>query len=217
MRVEDTSSYGVIECEASGRVGRFLEKPAPGTTEHRTVNAGAYVLDAAVFDVLGGDGPLSFERDVFPRLLRESADLVGVEPEAHWQDLGTPERYRAGHRAVLEGRCRWPRDPALRRVAPTVAVHEGADVDEGARLEGPVVAGRGARVASGATVSDAVLFEGARVDAGAVVRSAVLGAGAVVPEGHHVGPEAVLADGERAEAPATVRVAAARAGVSEPG
>ena len=50
MRVPDPSSYGVVEIGTDGRVGAFLEKPDPGTTTHRTVNAGTYVLNASVFE-----------------------------------------------------------------------------------------------------------------------------------------------------------------------
>jgi mannose-1-phosphate guanylyltransferase len=202
MRVEDPSSYGVIECDPRGRIERFLEKPEPGTTRQRTVNAGAYVLNAEVLDAFDGDDALSFERDVFPGLLDSGAALVGVEPEAHWQDLGTPERYRAGHRAVLEERCRWPWTSAMRRSGPLVAVHEDAEVCAGAALEGPVVVGSRARIEPGARVADAVLFEGTTVRSGAVVRGTVLGAGAEVAAGAVVGPDVAVADGMRVEGPA---------------
>ena len=203
MRVEDPSSYGVVVRDDAGRVRRFLEKPAPGTTAHRTVNAGAYVLDASAFDLLPGDGSLSFERDVFPALVDEGALVTGVIPHAYWQDLGTPERYRAGHRAVLERRCAWPWAPGLRRIGPLAAVHRDAAVDRAASLAGPVVVGAGCAIEPGARIGDAVLFDEAAVEGSASVSQAILGRGARVRSGIRLDPGSVLADGAVVAGPVT--------------
>lgn len=191
-RVGDTSSFGVIECDATGAVRRFVEKPPPGATTADTINAGTYVLDAAAFDPFPGDGPLSFERTVFPGLLEAGAALQGVPSDAHWQDLGTPARYRDGHRAVLEGRCRWPAAEGLERTDGAMAIHRSAVIGDGVELEEPVTVGAGVQVGPGAHLRDAVVLRGARIGAGAVVRSAIIGPGAVVGDDTHVGPEAIV-------------------------
>lgn len=195
MRVPDTSSYGVVEVGPDCRVRSFLEKPPPGTTDHDTVNAGAYVLNTSVFDAFP-DGALSFERDVFPGLLKAGAKIVGSVPSAYWQDLGTPERLRHGHRAVLAGRCRWPWQEGLESRRPLVAVHREATVDPSARLGGPVVIGRRCRVGPRAVVSDSVLFDGAQIGPDAAVRESVVGTDAVVWSHAVVGPDQVVADRE---------------------
>jgi mannose-1-phosphate guanylyltransferase len=190
MRVPDVSSYGVVELDDLERVQSFVEKPAPGVTTHTTVNAGTYVLDASVFDLFPGDGPLSFERDVFPGLLEAGRTVVGTVPRAHWQDLGTPRRLLEGHRAVLSGGCRWPIDPDMRMGSPMHAIHRGADVHETARLSGVVVIGRGCSVSEDATIENSVLFGSVEVGAGATVRESVVGARA------HIGPDSVVGPGD---------------------
>lgn len=200
-RVSDTSSFGVIECDSEGSVTRFIEKPPPGTTTADTINAGTYVLEAAAFDLFPGDGPLSFERTVFPGLLQAGVPVRGEPSDAHWQDLGTPGRFRDGHRAVLEGRCRWPAAEGmeLHRLA-AVAVHRSAVVADGTKLEEPVIVGAGAQIGTGAHLHDAVVLCGARIGAGAVVRSAIIGPGGVVAPETQVGPEAiVVADADGGE------------------
>lgn len=191
-RVEHTSSFGVIECAADGAVEAFIEKPPPGTTSADTINAGTYVLDAAAFAPFPGDGPLSFEREVFPGLLRAGALLQGEVYDVHWQDLGTPRRFRDGCHAVLDGRCAWPVPSALESRGDAVAVHRTATVADDADLTGPCVIGSGARVGSGARLEGAVVMRGALIGDGAVVVDTIVGPGAHVAAGAMVGPEAVL-------------------------
>jgi len=80
------------------RIVDFVEKPAPGTLPGQdAINAGTYVLEPgamARFD----PGRLSFEREVFPKLVADGAHVAGVVSDAAWADLGTPERYLDGHR-----------------------------------------------------------------------------------------------------------------------
>jgi mannose-1-phosphate guanylyltransferase len=195
-RVTDTASFGVIECAPDGAVTAFIEKPPPGTTAADTINAGTYVLDAGAFDPFPGDGPLSFERDVFPGLLADGRLLRGEPSDAHWQDLGTPKRFRDGCRAVLEGRCDWPVPAELERWGGAVAVHQTATVADDATLTGPCVVGADAEVGAGAQLRGAVVLGGAVIGRGARVTDSIIGPGATVMAGVSVGPEAVVvADG----------------------
>ena len=191
-RVDDTSSFGVIECDDDGAVRRFVEKPPAGTMAADTINAGTYVLDASAFDPFPSDGPLSFEREVFPGLLATGGTLLGEPSTAHWQDLGTPSRYRDGHRAVLEERCTWPLADDLERLHNAVAVSASATIGEGVKLEEPVTVGADARIGAGAQLHDTVVLRGARIGEGAVVRSTIVGPGAVIPPDTQVGPDAII-------------------------
>ncbi|MEX2619007.1 MAG: NDP-sugar synthase [Egibacteraceae bacterium] len=194
-RVGDTTSFGVVVCDDDGVVRDFVEKPAPGTVDADTVNAGTYVLAPDVFAGFPGDGPLSFERAVFPGLLDAGARLLGVVSDAHWQDLGTPERYLAGHRAVLEGRCAWPLGAGLRLQGAT-GVHSSAQVDPTADVGPGVVVGPDCTVGPGARLADAVLHAGVAVGAEVQVRGAIVGPGARIGATAVVGPDVVLADGQ---------------------
>lgn len=193
--VEDTSSFGVVVCDGAGRVRQFLEKPAPGMTTARTINAGTYVLNADAFEPFPGTGPLSFERDVFPGLLAAGLPLDGIVLDGHWQDLGTPQRFRDGHWAVLSRHCAWPWPPGLEQAGSGIALHRSATIGPGAQLEAPAIIGAGAEVGPEARVQDAVVMRGARIGAGAVVRAAILGPGSVIEPDAKVGPDAVVVAG----------------------
>jgi mannose-1-phosphate guanylyltransferase len=195
-RVADTSAFGVVVAEAGGWVSRFVEKPPPETAPADTVNAGTYVLSPGAFAGFPGDGPLSFEHDVFPGLLDSAAGLHSVVSDAYWQDLGTPARYLIGTRAVLEGRCEWPWADSLTRVGPSAAVDASAQLDSDVQLGAGVVIGAGCRVDAAVRLEQAVCFDGIQIGAGARVTRSILGEGVRVDPAAVVGPDEVVADGE---------------------
>ena len=204
-RVPDTSTFGVCVLEDE-RIVAFVEKPPPGTLPgHDTVNAGAYVLSAGLLRRFG-DGPLSFEREVFPALLDAGDRLTGVVHDGVWTDLGTPERFLDGQRLVLDGAMAWPPLDGLAdlgevsgrpawsgvrvasdvqvaadaRLDPPVVLGEGVIVGSGAAVGPHVVVAPGAWIADAADVADALLCEGAAVAQRAVVSGALLARGARV-------------------------------------
>lgn len=194
-RVPDTSTFGVCVLEGD-RITAFVEKPAPGTLPgHDTVNAGAYVLAAGVLTGFP-EGPLSFERAVFPALVESGAFVAGEVHEGVWTDLGTPERFLAGQRLVLDGALRWPPLEDLVEAAgrPGVRVGRGVKIASGARVDGPTVLGDGVRVGEGAAVGPHVVAA-AGVDVGD--RADI--AGSMLSSGCRVGPGAVLIDSLLAE------------------
>ena len=185
VEVADTSAYGVVVVGDGGVVERFIEKPPTESAPARTVNAGMYSLTR---DSLADhpEGPLSFERVVFPGLVAAS-QLHAVVLSGQWIDIGTPDLYLAAHRAVYAG------GSALHRPA---AAHENAGALLSGRVEGDWswIAPR-ARVEEGAVVDEAVVMSGAAIGEGTVIRGAVIGAEAVIGAGAVVTGAAVVGGG----------------------
>lgn len=171
--VEDSSAYGLVRSHPGGEVLEFLEKTgerAPGE-----VNAGMYVLERSVLDLVPPGEEVSIERDVFPRLVGEG--LHGMRLDGYWMDIGTPKRYLQASWDILEHRVETLVEPTETGmlVAGTAEVAGGASV-------GPrVVLGPGSQVADGATVRDSILLEGCKVGEGAAVRGSILAADVEVP------------------------------------
>ena len=170
-RVEDPSRYGVVPLDADGRVEAFIEKPEAGTAPTHWINAGTYVLEPEVFDLVPVGARCSIEREVFPALV-ERAQLFGLESSSYWIDAGTPEAYLQAHLDLIDG-LRGSFEPAI---------DESARVDTTAMVKRSWI-GPGATVASGACVVDSVVMAGARIAAGATVRQSIIGARSVIGEG----------------------------------
>jgi len=202
-RVADTSSFGVCVLDGD-RITAFVEKPEPGSLPGQdTINAGAYVLAAGVLDRFA-EGPLSFEREVFPTLLGSGERLTGHVHEGVWTDLGTPDRLLAGQRLVLDGAMVWPPlddladlgtiegRPAREGVRVGRDVRVAADV----RLDAPVVIGDGVSVGSGAAIGPyVVLAAGVHVGDGADIADSLVGEGALISQRAMLSRTLVARDG----------------------
>jgi NDP-sugar pyrophosphorylase family protein len=112
-RVPDPERCGLVETDATGRVGRFVEKPTPGQAFTTLVNAGVYLLEPAVLSYLPETEPYDFGRDFFPRLLAAGVPLYGypLRDDEYLLDIGTPENYA---RAQTEWPAAWSAGPVRR-------------------------------------------------------------------------------------------------------
>jgi mannose-1-phosphate guanylyltransferase len=179
--VADPSRYGLVRTAADGRVDSFLEKPRPEEIDTDLINAGLYVLEPEVLDLVPSGRAVSIEREVFPALAAEGS-VYGTALPGYWLDVGTPESYLQAHRDVLERL--FPTEVGEALGADFTLVHSSADVHARARLVPPVYVGPGAIVEEGARLGSlAVLGAGSRLAREGVVESAVVGSRAVVGEG----------------------------------
>ena len=173
--VPDSSAYGLVRCDAEGQVLEFLEKT--GEAVPGEINAGAYVLERSVLDLVPPGRAVSIEREVFPRLV--GAGLCGLLLDGYWMDIGTPERYLQASWDILEGRVETEVEPT----SPGSLVAEGAEIDAEARLGERAVVSSGCRVEAGAELREAVLLDGCTIGAGARVERSILAPGATVAAG----------------------------------
>jgi mannose-1-phosphate guanylyltransferase len=218
--VEDPRRYGLVELREDGSVVSFLEKPGEweGTA---LINAGVYVLEPEVLEMIPRRRLFSIERGVFPRLA-QAGSLYGYVDHGYWRDIGTPDSYLQAHFDILERTV----DTAVAAelgdqylyVAPSATIAPGARVvppcyiardvriEDGARVGPLAVLGAGTVVAEGATVVEAVIQSGvvvgahAQVEGSIVVQGSSIGAGtqlsgAVLGEGCVIGAGNRLAGG----------------------
>jgi mannose-1-phosphate guanylyltransferase len=206
--VDDPSAYGLVRRNGDLSVREFLEKPSEDQIDTNLVNAGAYILERSVLDVMAPAGTtISIEREVFPRLV--GAGLYGYEASGYWLDIGTPERYMQATYDILEGIVQTELGARLAEASHTLVdgariagrvvapayIGEGSVVAAGAIVGGRTVLGRDVVVGEGAHVEGSVLLDGARVGARSTVKGAILGAGASVGEHCHIDGGVVLGEG----------------------
>ncbi|MGI9117064.1 MAG: sugar phosphate nucleotidyltransferase [Gaiellales bacterium] len=187
--VDDPTRFGVVVHDAQGSVERFVEKPptADGLGPAPWwVNAGAYVLDPAVLDLIPSDRMVSIEREVFPQLVGQG--LICVRSDGYWRDIGTLESFLAANADAVGGRVH----TRIGGSADGVLVAPDAEVDPSAILRAPVLVGAGAVIGAGAEVGpDAVIGAGSTVEHDAAVVRSVLLPGARVAASAHVEGSAI--------------------------
>lgn len=216
--VDDPSRYGLVRTDADGSVLGFLEKPEPADIDTNLINAGAYVLEPGVLDLVEDGRAVSIERETFPALVGDG--LFALSQPGYWSDVGTPASYIAAHHDLLAGRIhshlpgltpggRWIDDAAT--VSTDAVLESPCHIAAGAVVAAAHI-GAGSSVAMGAEVEDgarllgAVVQERAHIGAGAVVEAAVVGPRAQIGAGAHIEPGAVVGPG--VAVPAGARVAA---------
>ena len=170
-QVADPSRYGVVEQDDAGRILRFVEKPPAGEAPSDRVNAGAYVLEPEVLDLIEAGRPVSIEREVFPRVADTERGLWGLPFQGLWVDCGTPESYLGVHHELLA------------RTGRTHMVANGTKVEaEADALRGSVI-GAGGHIGAGARVQDSVLLDDVQVGAGALIERSIVASGARILPG----------------------------------
>jgi mannose-1-phosphate guanylyltransferase len=131
-QVPDPSRYGLVRRDARGRVLGFVEKPEPSEIDTDLINAGLYVLEPEVLDLIPPGEKVSIEREVFPRLAAEGS-LYALHLPGYWLDVGTPASYLQAHMDLLER-------------GHGIEVDDTAYVSEGSMLVPPVIVGPGVQV-----------------------------------------------------------------------
>ena len=163
--VEDPTRFGIVGLDEDRKVTQFKEKPKQEEVFSNLINAGSYLLEEEVFDIMPREKH-SLERDVFP-LLAQEGSLAGFPFEGYFIDAGTPVSWHEGVTRCIEEK---------RFKTGSVSGdtwHQGEETSAMSSMvqEGCFVAGE---------VTDSTLLKGARVNSGAVVRNCLIGEGAVI-------------------------------------
>lgn len=204
--VEDPTAYGLVEVDHEMLVHRFLEKPAADEVTTNLINAGVYVLEPEVLDMIPAGREVSIEREIFPKLQAQGRLRAHVS-SSYWKDIGTPRSYLAASHDVLSGAVGAGEgfeyldvDPSAQvgknvKLLPPVSVAAGCEISDMATIGGRSSLGRGCRVGEGAVVEGSILLDGAEVESGAVVRGSILGPNARVGQNAIVRGLSVLGAG----------------------
>jgi mannose-1-phosphate guanylyltransferase len=227
IRVEDPSSFGCVVHDADGRISSFVEKPPRETAPTNEINAGTYLFEREILDMIPGGRNVSIERETFPEVIASGQGLYAYTTSDYWIDLGRPEQYLAAHTDILAGRMPMLEiEPgasgkgasvlkSVQRVTLPVHVDEGVTIDPTATVGPNAVLGTGVTIGARAIVRNSVLWDGVRIEEEASVESsivasdAVVGAGARLPAGSVIGHDAVIE-------PGTLLEPGARVGATEP-
>jgi NDP-sugar pyrophosphorylase family protein len=206
--VEDPRNFGLVATDSESRVKAFIEKPkGDGARKVNNINAGIYILEPSVRDLIPKNENRSFEYHVFPELLEKGRPFFAFDLEGeYWRDLGTPENYLAAHLDFLAGRISGLDRPNFEESEIATHAHversiigeacvikpnaeiinsvlgPGVQVDEKARIENSVIWAH-TRVASFASISGTIAARSCHIGRNTILREGtVLGDKASIPD-----------------------------------
>ncbi len=204
IAVDEPSAYGIAQLDEDNRIVRFVEKPPAGEAPSRWANAGVWLFEPDVLDLIPSGRRSMVETELFPQLIEAGKRLQGYPADCFWVDIGTPERYLAVQLRLLEEPAlhilpldTWPGTPLLRAEAPggtppvispdahirgPVLLGGGVEIGPGAEIIGPAVLGSGCRVGAATWLERSVLWDGVDLGRGASVRESVLADGCRIGE-----------------------------------
>jgi NDP-sugar pyrophosphorylase family protein len=195
--IDDPSRYGLVSTDKAGKVIEFLEKPKAeelARVNANMINAGIYVLEPSVLDLIPENENRSFEYNVFPEILAQDMPFFGYSMnDEYWQDIGTPESYLKVHHDCLNGTIEsFEFDRTARADIATAAtidrvsvLGEGCVIKPSARILNSVL-GPGVHVEEKAVVEDSVIWSHTRISSFAEVRNSIIGRSC------HIGRNAVV-------------------------
>jgi len=178
---EVTGDFGVVELGAGRRVQKFLEKPAPGITSSKLINAGIWIFSERVIQHLPKDTFARVEETLFPDLVQDKRSLAGISDEgAYWTDLGTPE-------ALLRG-------AGYLRNSAEPLIHESAVTAFNADISNSEI-GAETIINSNAVISNSMIWDSVTIGPNAKIYNSIIGNNAIIGEnarisGAVVGPHA---------------------------
>ncbi len=180
---DQVQKYGIIDADRTGRVRRFVEKPAPDAAPSRLASTGIYAISPRALDYIHAASDQDIAVHLLPALLRAGRSLHVYERPFSWVDIGCGRDYFAGLSKGLRGlipalvpqareirRHVWAADGA--QVSPRAVIvgpafiGPEAIIEAGAKLDGPVVVGARARICTRSLVRRSVICPETRIASG---------------------------------------------------
>lgn len=204
--VDDPTAYGLVEIDHTLLVKRFVEKPGTNGVRTSLINAGIYVIERRVLNMIPEGREVSIEREIFPHL-QAMGQLRAFVSSSYWRDIGTPRSYLSASHDVLSGTV--GRMDDFRHLdlhessvhhkdvclLPPVSIADGCEIEAGATIGGHSSLGEGCFVGEDAIVEGSILFDGVRVEEGTIVRNSIVGPGTTIHRGCVVRGQSVLGAG----------------------
>ncbi|HEX8286477.1 MAG TPA: NDP-sugar synthase [Pyrinomonadaceae bacterium] len=203
--VENPSVYGLVETDAEGRVTRFREKPKPEEIAELTtnnINAGIYVLEPSILDLIPKGENRSFEYNVFPDILSNQKPFYAyIIENNYWRDIGTPASYLELHHDFTKGKIKGfeierknNADVATAAIVDKNSViGDDCIIKPNARVFNSIL-GAGVHVEERAIIENSVIWSHARISSGTEIRDAIVGRSCYLGKNVSVSNGAVLGD-----------------------
>ncbi len=204
-KVEDPAAYGLVVVDENQRVLEFLEKPSSDSiakSKVKTVNAGIYILEPEILQLIPKDEKYSFENQLFPNLLERKERFYSyIAEDEYWIDIGTHKRYLQAHYDLLSGKIK---NIQIER-NNNYRVKDSTEIDDESRLAKGCkigfdtkiinsVLGENVTVGDGTIIENSVIWSGTKIDSQVNISDSIIGLDCYIGKNVSVGELSVLGD-----------------------
>ncbi len=203
--IEQYSTYGLIKTDQEQRVTDYLPDPDDSNSngrEFKYMNAGIYIVEPTVADLIPEDQTRTFKHDVFPEMLRRKERLFAFPfPGYYWSAIDSLEKYLSVHRDFLNGKIRHFKNENgtkyERATSAFIDEQSVIDVDcvikSNARIVNSVL-GKGVVVEERAVVEDSVVWSHSRISNSAEISGSLITSSCYIGKNVVVSKGSILAD-----------------------
>jgi mannose-1-phosphate guanylyltransferase len=179
--------FGVVPIDEDGAVIAFVEKPPRDEAPTDWINAGMYVLERSVFDLIPAGERVSIERSTFPILVKDGS-LFAVQDSSYWLDAGTAATLlQANLDAVDQGADAIDASASIVDSTLEQSLVGARSIVRGSTLRRSLVM-NDASIEPGCLIEDSIIGDGATIASGAILRAhTIVGDGAIVGPGTYEG------------------------------
>ena len=183
--VDDPSPFGIVGLSTSqdgeidgdlreGFIRRFKEKPTPEEAFSNVINAGLYILEPEVMELVPEGEKYDFSKHLFPRLLEMGWPMYAQAINGVWFDVGSPQELIRAQNVLIERREELPFPMPKGTISENGSfIDISADVHQTATVTGSVIS-KGAIVGENAALNHCVLMNGACVGDGVELQNCIL-------------------------------------------
>ena len=159
-KVEDPTEFGIVGLSSSqggpvesklseGFISKFKEKPSKEEAFSNLINAGLYIIEPEVMDLIPAGEKYDFSKQLFPDVLSRGWPMYAKTVNGIWFDVGHPFELHSAQMALIERRNELPFPMPDGEILP-----DGSFISSQAMVSGHV---ENSVILSGASVNGAVV------------------------------------------------------------
>lgn len=153
--VEEVDHFGVVEIDPDQKIIGFQEKPKESEAKSKLANAGIYLFEPEIFEMIPKDKFYDFGKNLFPMLVEKKLPIYGYQMIEHWSDVGTIAAYIKANQDVMGGLVRLI-IPGEKK-SSHVWVGKNPIIHPSVTFDGNVVVGDRCEIKEGSVIKDSVV------------------------------------------------------------
>lgn len=171
--VQNPTEFGIVGIDENGRVVKFMEKPKTEEVFSNLINAGVYILEPEVLDVIPKNEKFDFSKQVFPKMLDMGLEIYGKKLDGLWMDIGRPADMIRANLEMVKRIGKEEQIPGA-KVSGVLTVGKNVKVEHGVRIIGPCYLGDNVTVCKGTILDSCIIAKNTTIDKGVLIKNSVI-------------------------------------------